>query len=118
VQLGASRLVAGRRAARRRRDVALPELESVAAADRQGLAREPVPVKGLVQPIAARIAREDPSGPIPAVSGRRQADDEQSRAGIAEPGHGSSPVLLVAEGSALLDGHAPAVGPQARAALA
>jgi hypothetical protein len=47
------------------------------------------------------IAREDAPGSVGAMGRRRQADDEQSSARIAEAGDRLAPIRLVAEGTAL-----------------
>lgn len=92
VQLVPGRLVAGRRAARGGRHVATPQLESVVAADRLSLAGETEPVKGLIQPVTARVTGEDAAGTVAAVSRRCEPDDEESRKRVAETRHRVAPV--------------------------
>src|SRR5881296_607409 len=60
VELRAARLVAGRGTARGGADVAVAEREAVVARRRFRLAREAVAIQRLVQPVAARVAREHP----------------------------------------------------------
>ena len=85
----------------RRGDVGVAQLEPVVARDGGGLVRVPDSVQRRVEPVARTVAREHPPGPVGAVRGRRQADDEQPGAGVAEARHRAPPVLLVAERGAL-----------------
>src|SRR5436189_276745 len=64
------------------------------------------------------VAGEHASRTIRAVRRRREADDEEPRARIAEPRDGARPVRLVAKRAALLAADAGAVVAEARAALA
>ena len=52
----------------------------------------------------ARIAGEDPAGPVAAVRGRRQPQQQDPRIRVAEPRQRPAPVRLVAEPRDLLDG--------------
>src|SRR5262249_43735624 len=67
---------------------------------------------------AGAVTGEDATGAVGAVRGRREADEQQARAGIAEARHRSSPVGLVLERAPLLARDARAAGAQARAAIA
>src|SRR5206468_4502374 len=84
-ELRAARLVAWRRAPHGGNDVAVGELETVVACARRSLAREAVAVERLVQPGAARVAREHAAGAVRAVRRGGEPDDEQTRARVAEP---------------------------------
>src|SRR5687767_5048592 len=70
------RLVRGRRAAGHGGDVAVAQLETVAACDGSGLAREPGAVEPGEQEIAGAIAGEDAAGAVAAVGGRREPHDQ------------------------------------------
>src|SRR5207302_6857925 len=100
-----TRLVVGRSAAHDRGDVRVAQLEAVAASDRRGLVGVARPVESAVEPVARAVAREHAAGAVSAVGGGCQTNDEEGGAGIAEPGHGPSPVLLVPERRPLLGRH-------------
>src|SRR3990172_8766560 len=68
--------------------------------------------------VSAAIAGEHPSGPIAAVCGRGQPQDEQSRSPVAEAGQRLAPVVPVPVGLALLARHLLAPLNQTRAAAA
>jgi hypothetical protein len=50
-----------------------------------------------MKPIAARVAGEDPSGSIPAVSRGCESDNQQASLGVAEARHRPAPILLAGE---------------------
>ena len=77
--------------------------------------REPDPVQRGEQPVAGPVPGEDPAGPVRAVGGGRQTDDDQAGRRIAEAGHGLRPVRVVAVGRPLLPAHLLAPLDQARA---
>src|SRR5579875_1031196 len=62
--------------------------------------RQPATVQRREQEVAAAVAGEDAPGPVPAVRGGRQADDEDRRRRVAPAGDRPPPVPLVAEGLA------------------
>ena len=112
------RLVGGRRAAHRRRDVRVEQRQAVvgAAADRP--VGEPDRVQRSEEEVARRIAGEDPTGPVAAVRRRRESEQQDARIRVTEAGHGTRPVGLVAEAGDLLAGHPLAPLDQPRAATA
>ena len=57
-----------------------------------------------VEPLARAVAGEHPTGAVGAVRCGREADDDDVRARVAEPGHGPAPVVVVAERRSLLRG--------------
>jgi len=59
------------------------------------------PVKGRDEERGRAVAGEHPPGPVTAVRGRGQADNEQARFSVAESGDGLPPVFLTAVGRAL-----------------
>src|SRR5690606_37536753 len=67
---------------------------------------------------ARAIAREHASGPVAAMRGRRQAQDQDTRERIAHARNGPAPVLLVPIRGPLHACHLAAVGAQPRALLA
>jgi hypothetical protein len=101
--LGDRGLVDRRRAPHGGGDVAVGELQAVVDRHALGL----VGVAGAVQrgeePVARTIAGEHPPGAVPAVGRRRQPDDQQACARVAEARHGTPPVRLVAERRPLLE---------------
>src|SRR6266571_579709 len=115
---GGRALVPGWSTARGRGHVAIGECEAVLPGERARLVREPETVQRLVQPAAARVAREHAAGAVRAVRRGREPDDEQPRPRVAEPGHRLPPVGPVPELALLLAGDAAAVSAQPGAALA
>src|SRR5256885_1214997 len=79
------------------------KLKSIAAADAGGLIGEASPVQRAEEPIAGAIAGKDAARSIAAVRGRREADDEQPRIGVAEARDRPAPVLPVAIRSAFFE---------------
>src|SRR5262245_63454298 len=71
-----------------------------------------------VQPVAAGVAGEDAAGAVAAVRRRRQADDEQARARVAEAGHRLPPIRLSGERALPLAGDLLAAAPKPWAAFA
>ena len=116
------RLVVGRRTADRGRDERVAQLSAHRPAMlRGGDVRETGAMQRGHQEVAGpadAVAGEDAAGAVGAVRGRRQPDDQQARARIAEPGHRSRPVGVVAKGPALLAADPLAVLPQPRTPLA
>src|SRR5262249_58164254 len=90
------RLVGGRRAAHGRGDVGAAEREAVARVRRRREIREPGRVEGLVEPVAALIAREDAAGAVAAVGGGRQSDEHDASARVAEARKWPRPISLAA----------------------
>src|SRR4051812_1338756 len=116
--LAGGRLVVGWRAADGREGVGVAQREPVGGVLRGGDVGEPRRVKRGHEEVARAVAGEDPSGPVGAVGGRGQADQQQAGVRIAEPGHWAAPVGVVAVGSLLLARDPLAVPPQPRAVLA
>ena len=115
------RLVVGRRAAHGRRDVSVAQRQPVVAMLRRRDVREAGAMQRRHQEVARAadaVAGEHAAGPVGAVRGRREADDEQPGARIAEAGNRPGPVGLVAIRAPLLASDARAVRAQARTALA
>src|SRR5439155_19938243 len=112
-------LVRGRCAADDGRDVGTREPEAVVAALARGLVGEAGAMERAEDPVARAIARGDAPGAVPAVGGGREPDEEHPRVGLAEPGNGTRPVVLVAVRGPLLatDRLAPLDQPRAPAAL-
>src|SRR4029079_14677784 len=89
--------------------------EPVVARDASRLVRQPGPVQRRVEEVSRPVAGEDPSGPVPTVRRRSEADDRQTRLRIAPPRQRPRPVGPLAEGPALHPRHllAPAHQPRA-----
>ena len=91
VELARQGLVAGRRAARGGAD---PQSVSRRPSSRETLVRlvgEALAVQRLVQPVAARIAREHAPGAVGAVRPRRKAHQQHARPRIAKARHRAGP---------------------------
>lgn len=101
-----------------RRDVAIPERETIVAVTRPGLIGEPRTIQSTVQEVPAPVTCEDPACPIAPLGRRREADQQQSRIRIAEARDRFSPVFLVAVPPDLLPRHPLPILHQARAATA
>lgn len=69
------------------------------------LVREPSFMKRPDEERRRAVAGEHATRPVRAVSRRSQPYDDQSRARVAEAGHGPSPVLLMPELALLLPSH-------------
>ena len=78
---------------------------AVAGGDAVGPGGEAAAVERGEDEVAAAVAGEDPPGPVAAVRGRRQADDENGRFRVSPAGDGTAPVLLGPEGLAAGDRH-------------
>jgi hypothetical protein len=70
------------------------------------------------QEVARRVAGEDSPGPIPTVRRRGEANEQDARLRIAEPGERPTPVGLVTETGDLLAGDPLAPLDEARTAPA
>ncbi len=68
--------IARRRTAHGSGNVAIAEHQAIVSRFRLGLIREPEAMECFVQPVAARVAGEQPTGAIRTVCGRRQAHDQ------------------------------------------
>mgnify|MGYP007070628265 CR=1 FL=1 len=77
----------------RRGDVAVGELQTVVSVIGVGLAGEASLVECPIKPVATTIAGKHPTGAITAMGSRRQADDQQPRSAIADPGEWFGPVI-------------------------
>ncbi len=91
------------------------EDQAVAGMDRLRLVGQTCPEQGPVKPISAPITGEDPPRSIRAMGGRREADDQPLRLGVAEVRHGFAPILLVHESPPLVKGDSLAPFYEARA---
>jgi len=77
-------------------DIAIREVKVIVAIGRDRLIGEAGSVERPIEEVAASIPGEDPTGPVPTVSSRRQADHEQARGRITESGDRSPPVFPLA----------------------
>ena len=118
VALGRRRLVGRRRALHRRGDPGVAQDQAVGARGALGLVGEAGPPQRPVEPLAGAVAREHAAGPVGPVGGGGEADDDDLRRRVTEPGHAATPVLLVGVGGPLGGGHllAPLDQPRAPAA--
>src|SRR5919201_6434757 len=67
---------------------------------------------------ADAVAGEHAAGAVRAVRRRREADEQQARVGITEPGYGPAPVDLIAKRAPLLPRNPRAVVAEPRAEFA
>src|SRR5436190_5311097 len=118
VELGGLRLVPGRRASTRGRDVYPVEREAVVGAQSIGPTREPLSKQLPVEPLAGAVSGEHPPRSVRSVRPRREPHDEEPRFRIAKPGHRPPPVGLIAVGGAAHSGHLGAILAQSRASFA
>jgi hypothetical protein len=54
-------------------------------------------VKCVVQPVSTRVTSERAAGSVAPVRAGRQANDQQARLLITEPGNRTAPILLICE---------------------
>jgi hypothetical protein len=101
-----------------RGDVAVGQRQTVFSRPGVGLIGPPVSIQRMVQPIAAGVAGEYPTGPVAPVSRGCQTDDQKARVGVAKTGHRPPPILLVGELPFASAGHLGAMRPESRAELA
>ena len=111
-------LVCGRSAPERGRYVGSVKPQAVAAVLGVCPVGPACAVQGPIQPQAATVSGEHAAGPIGPMCCRRQTDDHEASARIAEAGHGAAPILLIAEGAALDGGDVLAMGDETGAAPA
>jgi hypothetical protein len=112
------RLVAGRGASDDGGDPGVAELEAVVAADGAGFAGEAELMKDGIHEVAGAVAGEGAAGAIGSVGAGREAEDEDSGAGVAKAGDRPGPIDLVLIGTAFGFADAATVGAKAGAALA
>ena len=115
------RLVVGRRTPDRRGDECITEDQAVVRIARRRDVREAGAMERAHEKVAGSadaVAGKDAAGAVRAVRGRRQADEQQPRARIAEARDRLAPVGLVAIGAPLLARDLGAVAAQPRARLA
>jgi hypothetical protein len=108
-------VVPGRRALDGRRHPGVTELQSVAPPLRRRLVGEPGAVHRPVQPVAGSIPGEHPPGPVGAVRRRGETEHQHPCPEVAEAGHRSRPVLVLAVRRPLDDADLLAPGDEARA---
>ena len=112
------RRVGGRCAPHGGRDVGAAQLEAIVGADRHRLVRKPDAVEGGEEEVAAPVAGEDASRPVAAVLRRREAEEQDASAGVAESGDRAGVIRLAAEAGRRVRGSVLAPGNQARAGAA
>ena len=76
-------------------DVAIDHFQAIVAVNGSRLIGEAEFVKRTVKPIPRTIPGENPSSPVPAVSGRGQSDNEEACGGGTETRDGLSPILPI-----------------------
>src|SRR5712691_5991936 len=113
-ELDPRRLVLWRGAPHRRGDVAVPEDQTVVLRNGSRLIREAGAVQGPIQEFSAPVSRECAPGSVASMGRRRQADDQDLRVRIPEPGDGPTPVFPIPERGAFHSGDALAVSHEPR----
>jgi len=111
------RLVAGRSAANDGGDPGVAELEAVVAGDGAGFAGEAELVQDGIHEVARAVAGEGASGAVGSVGAGREAENEDSGAGVPKAGDRAGPVGLVLVGAAFGFADAATVFAKAGAAL-
>ena len=101
-KLGGQRFVRRRSTANRRRDVRILELEAIALLGRGWLVREPDAIQRVKQEVARAISRKHAPGAIAAMRRRRESEDKQFRARVAESWHRLAPVFAIPKRQPLL----------------
>src|SRR5205814_1645845 len=91
-QLVGTRRVRRRSAAAWRHDERVVQPQPILAVDAGRLVREPGAVERREEEIAAAVAREHAARPVAAVRGGREAQQDEARGRISEPGDGTGPV--------------------------
>src|SRR5581483_3240081 len=104
VALRRRRLVRRRGTTDGRTDVTVAQPQPVAAVARCRPVGVTGAVQGAKQEVAGTITREDAARAVAAVGRRRQANDQDAGARVAEAGHRPAPVVLVAERGPLRPG--------------
>jgi hypothetical protein len=84
-----------------RRDPHVTQPQTVVFGHTCRLVGEPGAVKGREEHVTAAVSGEDAAGAIASVRRRGEAEDQDTRVGGAEPGHGPAPINLIAEGRTL-----------------
>jgi hypothetical protein len=110
--------VARRSAANDRGDPGVAQFETVIAGDRAPLAGEAEVVEDGIHEVAGAVSGEGTAGAVGSVSAGSEAEDEDTRAGVAEAGNGPSPVGLVLIGATFGLRDTSAVDTETGAALA
>jgi hypothetical protein len=118
VTLRGRRPVARWRAPHDSADIAADERESVVTVHARRLIRVSGAPQCAVQPVARAVAGKQPSCPVAAVGGGREAEHQQPRSWISESGHRPSPISLVRKRGALLGRDLLAPGDESRACTA
>src|SRR5579864_1880743 len=112
------RLVVGRRAPHRRRNVQIFQLESVVAIGCRGLAGESGLMQDWIHKLAGSISGKGTTSTIGAVRARGQSQDEHPRLSIAKPGHRPAPVVTLTVSASFHPSHFFAIRHQAWTARA
>ena len=94
------------------------DAEAVFAMARDGPVRQTCAVEGGEEKVARAVAGEEASGPVGAVGGGSETQDDDLRLGVAEAGYGTAPVRLARVGGPLLPGDLLAPPNEPRAAPA
>src|SRR5438445_9266600 len=95
--LAGQRLIRGRRATHRGRDISVLQAQPVVAVQGSGLVRKSRLMQGFVKKIAGAVARENTACAIRSMRGGSQSQDEQQGVRIAEARHASAPIGPLAE---------------------
>jgi hypothetical protein len=117
-ELLGKRSVIGRRALHRCRQKGTEELEAVSRANRFRPVGEPDGVNRPKQEVSRLVARENAAGPVSAVSGGSETDDQETRPRVSKRGQRPAPVFLSAEPAGRTTGGFFAPGDEAGTAAA
>jgi hypothetical protein len=112
------RLVRRGRATNRRRDISIPQLQSIIAMRRARLVCEPGPIQCGIKKVARAVSRKHSPRSVCSVRRRSQSNQQQPRISFAKSRHRPSPVSPFAERPPFLSRHLFPVRHQPRALLA
>jgi hypothetical protein len=115
-ELRRERLVGRRRTAAGRGEQRAREDQPIAATHRSRAVRESHRMQGAIEEITRFVTGEDPPRAVPAVRGRREPDEQDSRLRVSKGRQGTAPIPLAAEASRRMAGGVLAPGDQPRAA--
>ncbi len=111
-------MVARRGAAHAGRDIAVTQLQAVFCMGGGWLVGEAGAIKCGKKPVAGSVAGKNSPGAIAAMSGRGQAANQDSGAGIAKSGNRTPPIDFISIGGSLFSGHLFTPAHQTRTAAA
>ena len=99
------RLVSGRCASYRRRDITVVERQAVMAVGRTCLICKPKLIECTVEPVAAPVTGKYSAGSVATMSRRGETDHQEPSPNVTERGHRPPPIVLPSESTCFEAGH-------------